>query len=75
LHHRSGILADLVYLVICKVLQTRNEKIELLHNCLLTILENLSPYVDRLGQTASLRLVKLFEAMVSPRYVCVCVCG
>mmetsp|Transcript_33988 Transcript_33988/g.34636 ORF Transcript_33988/g.34636 Transcript_33988/m.34636 type:complete len:901 (-) Transcript_33988:376-3078(-) len=65
----SGIHADLVVIVLHKIIVSGLDKLSALYNCFLTIICNISPYCKTLSAVASVKLVNLFQLFTSPKYL------
>jgi hypothetical protein len=65
----SGNYADLLIILFHKVMVADKGVIRPLYDCLLTIIANISPYTKSLSLVASVKLLNLFEAFSSPRFL------
>jgi hypothetical protein len=65
----EGTFADLIITTICKVIATDKATMRPLFECLLTIIANISPYIKSLNSISSTKLVELFVAFSSPKFV------
>ena len=61
--------ADLLIVVLHKVIVNGYEKLNSVYNCFLTISSNISPYVKTFHMAAAVRLVRLFKLFSQPKYV------
>lgn len=62
-------LGDLLIVVVDKLIIAQLQHLESLFHVLLTILQNVSPYLTKLSMYASIRLLNLFELMSSPKFL------
>jgi len=62
-------LSDFLVLVFSKVLVDGSDKLDGLHECLLTIIDNLSPYLKTLSMVATLSLMRLFDKYSRPKFL------
>jgi hypothetical protein len=67
--HFSGSYADLMIVVLHKLIVTGSDKLSALYNCFLTIICNISPYTKTLSTVTSVKLVNLFQLFTSPRFL------
>eukprot|EP00004_Rigifila_ramosa_P022164 TRINITY_DN6004_c0_g1_i1.p1 TRINITY_DN6004_c0_g1~~TRINITY_DN6004_c0_g1_i1.p1 ORF type:complete len:976 (-),score=252.71 TRINITY_DN6004_c0_g1_i1:80-3007(-) len=65
----QGCHADLLVLVLHKVIVDGQPRLEVLFDCILTIVANISPYVKCFSNVTCLKLMGLFEMFVHPRFV------
>ena len=65
----SGNHADLLIIVLHKLIVSGIDKLSALYNCFLTIICNVSPYCKSLGTVSSVKLVNLFQLFVSPKFL------
>lgn len=65
----SGNHADLLVIVLHKMIVSGLEKLSALYSCFLTIICNVSPYCKSFGSAAAVKLVSLFQLFVSPRFL------
>ena len=65
----SGSHADLLVLVLHKLVVNGTDKLAPLYNCFLTIICNTSPYTRTLCLLSSVKLLSLFELFTSPRFL------
>jgi hypothetical protein len=65
----SGNHADLLVIVLHKLIVSGQEKLSALYNCFLTIICNVSPYCKSFGSVAAVKLVNLLQLFVSPRFL------
>jgi hypothetical protein len=65
----SGNHADLLVIVLHKLIVTGLEKLSALYSCFLTIICNVSPYCKSFGSVAAVKLVNLLQLFVSPRFL------
>jgi len=65
----AGTYADLVLLAIHKVLVDGHPKLIPLHECLLTVLTNISPYIKNLNPASCLNLLKLLERYSKDKFL------
>jgi hypothetical protein len=65
----EGTHADLLVVVVHKLIVDGSRKLKTLHNCLLTVVANVSPYCKSLGSVASVKLLSLFEIFSSRRFL------
>lgn len=65
----SGNHADLLVIVLHKMIVSGLEKLSALYSCFLTIICNVSPYCKSFGSAAAVKLVNLFQLFVSPRFL------
>lgn len=65
----SGNHADLLIIVLHKMIVSGLEKLSALYSCFLTIICNVSPYCKSLCTVAAVKLVNLFQIFVSPRFL------
>jgi len=63
----EGTHADLVIVVLHRMVVSGGDRLAPLYNCFLTVLCNLSPYAKSLSLVAAVKLVSLFELFTSPR--------
>ncbi|GBG25396.1 Protein HID1 [Hondaea fermentalgiana] len=61
--------ADLLVVVLHKVIADGDARLQSLYNCFFTILSNISPYIKSFSHVASTRLVSLFKRVASPRFL------
>eukprot|EP00002_Diphylleia_rotans_P037128 TRINITY_DN8269_c0_g1_i3.p1 TRINITY_DN8269_c0_g1~~TRINITY_DN8269_c0_g1_i3.p1 ORF type:complete len:636 (-),score=120.11 TRINITY_DN8269_c0_g1_i3:344-2251(-) len=61
--------ADLVILVLHKLIVDGNVRLNILFDCFLTIIVNISPYIKTLSMVASLKLMNMFEYLASPKFI------
>ena len=52
-----------------KLIVNGSKKLKTLHNCLLTIICNISPYAKSLSSVASMKVLGLFEIFASTRFL------
>eukprot|EP01112_Ceratiomyxa_fruticulosa_P011774 TRINITY_DN3228_c0_g1_i1.p1 TRINITY_DN3228_c0_g1~~TRINITY_DN3228_c0_g1_i1.p1 ORF type:complete len:920 (-),score=197.60 TRINITY_DN3228_c0_g1_i1:95-2854(-) len=64
-----GTHADLMYMVCCKLIMDGHERLDSIHECLLTVLANVSYYTKSLALPTCLRILKLFEHVSRPRFL------
>jgi hypothetical protein len=65
----SGSHADLLVIVLHKLIVSGLEKLSALYSCFLTIICNVSPYCKSFGSVAAVKLVNLLQLFVSPRFL------
>ena len=65
----SGNHADLLVIVLHKLIVSGLEKLSALYSCFLTIICNVSPYCKSFGSAAAVKLVNLLQLFVSPRFL------
>lgn len=65
----EGNFADLLILFFNKVMVSDKGIIRGLYDCMLTIIANISPYTKSLSMLSSVKLLNLFEAFASPRFL------
>jgi hypothetical protein len=65
----DGRLADVLVLTVAKVLVDAHPRLAPLHECLLTIVTNVSPYVKSLNAAASSKLLQLFDMFSKPKFL------
>eukprot|EP01121_Diplochlamys_sp_Union-15-3_P011971 TRINITY_DN3522_c0_g1_i1.p1 TRINITY_DN3522_c0_g1~~TRINITY_DN3522_c0_g1_i1.p1 ORF type:complete len:876 (-),score=148.76 TRINITY_DN3522_c0_g1_i1:16-2643(-) len=65
----TGSYADLIVLVLIKLMVDGHKRLEALWECILTILSNLSPYIKSLSMVSSLKLLKLFDSLTRPQFL------
>eukprot|EP00475_Leptophrys_vorax_P036936 TRINITY_DN63128_c0_g1_i2.p1 TRINITY_DN63128_c0_g1~~TRINITY_DN63128_c0_g1_i2.p1 ORF type:complete len:818 (-),score=216.62 TRINITY_DN63128_c0_g1_i2:1171-3624(-) len=65
----NATIADLLIIVVHKLIISQLDHLESLFHVLLTILQNISPYMTRLTMYSSVRLMNLFELMSSPSFL------
>ncbi|CCD72276.1 Protein HID1 [Caenorhabditis elegans] len=65
----TGTHADLLILVIHKLITTGNYRLQTLFDCFLTIMVNVSPYMKSLSMVAANKLVHLVEAFSTPWFL------
>ncbi|KAL0479284.1 HID1 domain-containing protein [Acrasis kona] len=65
----SGNYADLLIILLHKVIVSDKGTIRPLYDCLLTIVANISPYTKSLSLVTSVKLLSLFEAFSSTRFL------
>lgn len=63
----SGTHADLLIVMLHKLVMDGHEKLTTLHNCFLTIICNVSPYCKSLNTSTSVKLCNLVSHFASPR--------
>lgn len=63
----TGTYNDFLVLMINKLLMDCSPKLMGIHDTLLTILSNVSPFITSLSMTAAMKLVKLFELFATPK--------
>eukprot|EP01133_Synstelium_polycarpum_P003611 gene3611-4138_t len=61
--------ADMVIMVLYRLIIDNNERLESIFECILTVLSNLSPYIKNLSMLTCVKLMKLFEYLSSPRFL------
>ncbi len=65
----EGTYADMLIIVLHKLVVDGSVKLSTLYSCFLTIICNASPYTKGLSLTSSVRLVNIFELFASPRFL------
>lgn len=65
----TGNHADLLIIVLHKLIVSGLDKLSALYSCFLTIICNISPYCKSLCTIASVKLVNLLQLFVSPRFL------
>ncbi len=65
----TGTHADELILVVYRLLTDSQRRLDSLHECLLTILANISPYVKCVAGPCCMNLLKLFELLARPAFV------
>eukprot|EP01039_Chlorochromonas_danica_P009253 gene9253-10216_t len=65
----SGNHADLLVIVLHKMIVSGIDKLSALYSCFLTIICNISPYCKSLCSVAAVKLVNLFQLFVSPHFL------
>ena len=65
----SGNHADLLIVVLHKLVVGGIDKLSALYNCFLTIICNISPYCKTLSSVASSKLISLISLFSSPRFL------
>ena len=65
----QGNHADLLVIVLHKLIVSGLDKLSALYNCFLTIICNISPYCKSFSSVASVKLVNLFELFTSTRFL------
>lgn len=65
----SGNHADLLIIVLHKLIVSGLEKLSALYSCFLTIICNISPYSKSLCAISAVKLVNLLQLFVSPRFL------
>jgi len=65
----SGNHADLLVIVLHKLIVSGLEKLSALYSCFLTVICNVSPYCKSFGSAAAVKLVNLLQLFVSPRFL------
>ncbi|RYG62857.1 hypothetical protein EON64_17085, partial [archaeon] len=65
----SGNHADLLVVVLHKMIVSGTESLSALYSCFLTIICNISPYCKALSSVAAVKLVNLFCLFVSPKFL------
>lgn len=65
----TGSHADLLIIVLHKMIVSGLDKLSALYNCFLTIICNVSPYCKCLSAVSSVKLVNLFQLFTSPRFL------
>jgi hypothetical protein len=65
----EGSYADLLLIVMHKLVVDGSAKLSTLYSFFLTIIGNASPYMKNLSLVGTMRLVNLFELFASPRFV------
>lgn len=65
----NGNHADLLVVVLHKLIVSGLEKLSALYSCFLTIICNISPYCKSFGTVAAIKLVNLLQLFVSPRFL------
>lgn len=65
----TGTHADLLVLVLLKLIMDGHKRLEALWDCILTVLANVSPYLKSLATVTANKLVKLFELTSRPSFV------
>ncbi len=65
----TGNHADLLIIVLHKLIVSGLEKLSPLYNCFLTIICNVSPYCKSLCTVSAVKLVNLLQLFVSPRFL------
>jgi len=65
----KGTHADLVFIMLHKMVVCDNSKLSPLYLCFLTIMANVSPYCKSLSPVSSVKLVNLFDVFTSPRFL------
>ena len=63
----TGTHADLLFLVLSKLVMDGHERLSTLHNCFVTIICNVSPYCKTLISSTSVKLCNLLSYFASPR--------
>lgn len=65
----TGNHADLLVIVLHKLIVSGLDRLSALYNCFLTIICNVSPYCKSLCNVSAVKLVNLFQLFVSPRFL------
>jgi hypothetical protein len=65
----DGRLADVLVLTVAKLLVDSHARLAPLHECLLTVITNVSPYVKALTAAAAAKLLQLFDMFCKPKFV------
>ncbi|XP_055341905.1 protein HID1-like [Paramacrobiotus metropolitanus] len=65
----TGNYADLIILVFHRMVTSGQSKLQPLFDCLLTIIQNISPYVKSLASVTATKLLHLFEAFSTPWFL------
>jgi hypothetical protein len=65
----DGRLADVLVLTVAKLLVDSHARLAPLHECLLTVVTNVSPYVKALTAAAAAKLLQLFDMFCKPKFV------
>lgn len=65
----TGNYADLLVIVLHKMIVSGIDKLSALYNCFLTIICNISPYCKAFSTVAAVKLVNLFQLFTSPRFL------
>ena len=65
----TGCHADLLIIVLHKLIVSGSEKLSALYSCFLTIICNISPYCKSLSSVASIKLINLLQLFVSPKFL------
>ena len=65
----TGNYADLLVVVLHKMIVSGIGKLSALYNCFLTIICNISPYCKAFSTVAAVKLVNLFQLFTSPRFL------
>lgn len=65
----TGSHADLLIIVLHKMIVSGLDKLSALYNCFLTIICNVSPYSKSLSTVAAVKLVNLFQLFTSPKFL------
>jgi hypothetical protein len=65
----TGTHADLLVLVLLKLIMDGHRRLEALWDCILTVLANVSPYIKSLATVTANKLIKLFELTSRPSFV------
>ena len=53
-----------------KLITSGHPTLKVIHDCMLTIVSNLSPYLKSVNKAAATKLLSLFETFASPRFIC-----
>jgi len=62
-------IADLIVIVIHKLIVDGSKSLSSLYSCYCTILNNISPYVKRFSKLASTKLFSIFEKFSTPKFL------
>lgn len=65
----TGSYADLLIIVLHKLVVSGTEKLSALYSCFLTIICNISPYCKSLGTVASIKMINLLQLFTSPKFL------
>jgi len=65
----DGSLADLLVLTFAKLLVDSHVRLATLHECMLTIIANIAPYIKSLNVAASVKLLQLFDMFSKRKYL------
>jgi len=65
----TGCHADLLIIVLHKLIVSGSEKLSALYSCFLTIICNISPYSKSLSSVASIKLINLLQMFLSPKFL------
>jgi len=65
----AGTYVDYLFVVLFKIVRDSHKKLKYLWECCLTIITNISPYVQGISKLTSSKLLSLFKALTNPKFL------